>query len=883
MATSVSRVLEFVATLHFWEVTRHSSQERARQLSYAEGREHMTIRQIRGLGFCILLGSLFSISMSRPSAAEPKADQERKERPANRLAQEHSPYLRQHAHNPVDWYPWGPEAFEKARRENKPIFLSVGYSSCYWCHVMERRVFENEAIAKQMNENFVCIKVDREERPDLDDVYMTSLMVYQQAIGQGGGGGWPLSMFLTPEGLPIVGGTYFPPEDTDGAYGFPTVMTKMLDLWETRREQLENNAKIIATETRRLMQPRLALTAVEINQELANRCAEALASSTDAEFGGFDFRKARPDGPKFPVGVKLDFLQAWLQLKESPGLSAELQKTLTAMSRGGLQDHLGGGFHRYTVDRRWQTPHFEKMLYDQALLLPVYARAAANSQDQEFLAAADGIVRFIARDMTRQDGLFYTSLDAETQAVEGATYVWSLEEIQKVLTPEEARLAVLAYGIVEHPDYEIGNVLRQQLSAEEAAKQAGLSVEEFQSALAIINEKLLAVRQKREQPLRDEKIMTDWNSLMIAGLAEAGAICPRPDWIAAAEKAATALLEQIEKNDGRVRHIWGDENGENLVFLDDYAFLISALLNLHDATAEPRWLEAATKLQAQQDELFLSPAGGYSYTPKSHEELIAVTRNAYDSFIPAGNSVSARNLVRLSDKTFSQEGREKAAAILKAFAPQFEDSPRTGCALARAVLAYVQSPPPKVSQRKRRLSRLPLELVAYQAETPGDAPDPFAKELIRVRAYLSTDKLPAGGTCELAIVIDIKPGWHIQGNPPSPDTMIPTEVSFKSQLGTKLLKPQYPEATPITLPDFETPVSVYDNRVIIRSQVEVPMDAGGKTEEMQISVRYQACDDESCRPPKTAKLAGKLPVAAVGEAVQRINEKLFPPKEPPAE
>ncbi|MBX3449432.1 MAG: DUF255 domain-containing protein [Planctomycetaceae bacterium] len=827
----------------------------------------------------VLLGLPLALDAAEESSPSP-AQAGGKHR--NHLANSTSPYLRQHAGNPVNWYPWGPEALQRAKDEDKLIFLSVGYSSCYWCHVMERKVFENEEIAAKMNENFICIKVDREERPDIDEIYMTSLIVYQQAIGQGGGGGWPLSMFLTPNGQPLAGGTYFPPEDTEGAFGFPTVMSRLLDIWKARREQLEGNAEILATETRRLLQPGLALKPVVLDSSLVAACATALAESADPEAGGFDFRKSRPEGPKFPVGVKLLFAQDWLGNKSDDALQSSVTRMLRAMALGGLQDHLGGGFHRYSVDRNWKVPHFEKMLYDQGLLLKVYAREYARTKDPLFLEAASGIVRFIDREMTSPEGVFWTALDAETNTIEGEYYVWSLAQVQEALPDDEEKVFVAAYNMVEAPDFEHGNVLRRVLSDEDLSREFNIPVERVASQLAEARGRLLALRGVRPRPLLDDKILLDWNSLMIRGLAEAGVACEKPDWISRAAKAADWFLNAAKAVDGELRHSWSLEGqSPAYVFLDDYAYFIAALLDLHDATGDRKWLDAAVDLQQRQDDKFRQESGAYAFSPDGQEKLIASVSTAYDSHSPAGNSVSARNLVRLARLLENNTYRTAAARVLKTFAHQLEESPRSSCALAAALRDYLAEAP-SAEPRTSSVRRTPIHVVSYavqEEETAGKEPvDVYGKEMIRVRAYLSTDRLPAGGTSDIAVVIDVKPGWHIQANPPSPENMIATEVKLVASDGVELTNLVFPMGAPHTLPEFEVPVSVYDNRVIVRGKVTVPASLAGKTEELRIDVKYQACNEESCRPPRTVKLVGKVPVANPGEMVKSINQKLFAPE-----
>ncbi len=806
--------------------------------------------------------------------AKPKAK-------ANRLARETSPYLLMHAHNPVDWYAWGPEAFEKARKEGKLIFLSVGYSSCYWCHVMERKVFMNEAIAKTMNDNFVCIKVDREERPDVDDIYMTALQVYYQAIGAQSGGGWPLSMFITPDGKPVAGGTYFPPEDSDKSMGFPSILGRLTDLWKDKREQLEGNADILANETRRVMRPKLSLKPVEVNDKLVANSFEAVANSFDPDFGGVDFQSKRPDGPKFPTPTKLLFVQEMLKHKPDADTSELLDLTLMQMACGGIRDHLGGGFHRYSVDRKWLVPHFEKMLYDQAQLADVYVNAFVATKKPLYKQVAEEILAFVEREMTSNEGGFYSALDAETNGIEGESYVWEAREIDNILGAAAADFKE-AYHVKDLSDFEHGNVLR--LSSDEVKSLAGQRAER----LAVSRQKLLKVRDQRQRPIRDEKVLTSWNGLMIGAFARAGAVLNQPDFVRTAEQSATFLLANLRDIEGRLLRTHTAGKAKLNAYLDDYAFVIDGLLALHDATDDARWLKAAKGLQDDQLKMFRDETGGgFFFTSHHHEELLARTKNCYDGVLPAGNSVSARNLIKLAKLTGEQRYLDEARTIVELFASNLEQAPRSLTVLALAASELLAADKPKGQSDAPRDDRVQqvgandanakagekLILLAEQQEER-----PKKDELVRARAYLSTDRLPAGGTCRIVVLLDVKDGWHINANPPSPDFLKPTKLSFKSKSGVTLAEPIYPKGHGFKMDGEEMDAMVYEGEVAIYGTLTVPKSSGGQNDEMEITVNYQACNEKGCQPPKSIKLTGKLTVAKTGEVVKPINARLFAPK-----
>jgi uncharacterized protein YyaL (SSP411 family) len=843
------------------------------------------------LGLCVLGstgctvdegGAVIAAPADPPGEKTEAADK----RPANRLAGETSPYLLLHAHNPVDWYPWGPDAFEKARREKKPIFLSIGYSSCYWCHVMERLVFQNAEIAAYMNRHFVNIKVDREERPDVDDIYMTALMVYFQLAGSQSGGGWPLSMFLTPEGKPFAGGTYFPPDNQPGRPGFPAVMKRVVAAWQSQQDDITKTADTITQEVRRVMKPRLALTPVKLDRPLVAAVTRSLLESHDAKHGGLDFNPEAPDAPKFPVPAKLALLQAEAARGSDAKTAEAVAHTLDHIAAGGIRDHLGGGFHRYSTDREWLVPHFEKMLYDQALMAGVYVEAFRQTGRAEYRRAAEETFAFVLRDMTDPQGGFYSALDAETEGVEGKYYVWSTEEIQRRLEEGNYRLFASVYGLDEPSTFEHGHILHlPQPGSQTAEKLKIASATDLQKRLEPMRQRLLEVRSQRPAPLRDDKILTSWNGLMICALADGGAVLGRKDYLDAAAKAATFVLFNMRDEQGRLHRTYRSKRAKLNAYLDDYAFLIEGLLALHRATGEEKWLNAARRLADDQIALFWDEQGkGFFFTPHHHEELIARTKNAYDAVLPAGNSVSARNLVRLAALLGEEKYRQYARETLELFAGAIEQSPRGMATMALALAEFLQQPVETVAAPEAvespRSPGNPNPASAETTITPIAAEQPAApgkkeEQLISAKAYLSVDKLPPGGTCQIALIVEIKEGWHINTNPAQPDFLIPTTFTLKSKLGTKLAQANYPAGRKITISGFDEPLVVYDQRAFIRGILQVPREAAGQLDEIELQLRYQACNDARCLSPKTFTIRTRLPIAAPGEPVKPMNPELF--------
>lgn len=644
------------------------------------------------------LAELWSAYAAEPAARQPETA---KPRAANRLAKETSPYLLLHAHNPVDWRPWGEEALAKAKAENKLIFLSIGYSSCYWCHVMERESFMDDEVAAYLNKHFICIKVDREERPDIDEIYMSAL----RALGRPGG--WPLTMFLTPDARPFFGGTYFPPRDKEVAVaakaaeesekpgaeapqkqkitGLLTLLALIDDAWQKTPDDLLKASDALAAHVKRTLS-RQSLAAAEVADDLGDQVLAGLAEQYDARYGGFGYSAAESRRPKFPEPSNLLFLLDRAQRDDDEQARKMLVHTLEAMAAGGMRDHVGGGFHRYSTDRFWRIPHFEKMLYDNAQLATVYAEASKLADRDDFRQVAHEILEFIAREMTDASGGFYAALDAETDGDEGAYYVWTPDELRAALDAEEFELMADAYGFSGEPNFEGRYVLVLARPLKETAAKHGLSLTDLNERLAGGRNKLLEVRNRRKRPLTDTKILAGWNGLMIRGLADAGRVLEEPRSIKAAVRAAEAMLSHLRTADGRLLHTFTAGKAKLNAYLDDYAFLADGLLALHRATGDKRWLQAASELTDRQIELFWDDrSGGFFFTSGDHEELFARSKDPVDSATPSGNAVAAGNLARLAAALSQPEHLKRAEQAVSSFAAYLNASP---AAMPRMALSW---------------------------------------------------------------------------------------------------------------------------------------------------------------------------------------------------
>ncbi len=726
----------------------------------------------------------------------------------NRLIHEKSPYLLQHAHNPVDWYPWGEEAFEKARKEDKPIFLSIGYSTCHWCHVMEEESFEHADIANLMNESFVSVKVDREERPDIDHIYMQAVMAMT------GSGGWPMSVFLTHDLKPFYGGTYFPPEDRWGRPGFPSVLKTISSHWKNNRANvLKSSEELTAV----LLQEAHAKAKAggELGEEVLEKAFRQLAARFDSAHGGFS------QAPKFPTAHTLSFLlRYWKRSGNSEALRM-VEKTLQEMAKGGMYDQLGGGFHRYSTDERWHIPHFEKMLYDQAILARAYLEAYQATKNGRYAEVAREILDYVLRDMTSPEGGFYSAEDADSLPAgasegkkrEGAFYVWSKKEIEEYLGKEKAELFNFFFGVEadgnaghdSQGEFPGKNILFQSKSLEETGKKFKKSANETKTILNESKTRLFDIRTKRPRPHLDDKVLTDWNGLMISSLAFGSRILSEPRYAAAAKKAADFILENMissviaspakrgaaiseiasvasrPRNDklGRLMHRYRDGEAAIDAFLEDYAFFTHGLMDLYEATFNPRYLQEAKNFLNEMIRLFWDiEQGGFFLTSRDSKNLISRTKELYDGAIPSGNSVAALALLRVGRLTMEKRFEEKARSTFAAFSHTVDGYP-SGFTQMLMAFDFALGPSREIviagdlndtkAQEMIRLvfSRfLPNQAVLFHPLTPEvarqiEALSPFLKAQLplegRATAYVCENyicKLPVTGTEALEKLLD---------------------------------------------------------------------------------------------------------------------------------
>ncbi|MEP7198763.1 MAG: thioredoxin domain-containing protein [Chloroflexota bacterium] len=589
----------------------------------------------------------------------------------NRLIDETSPYLLQHAHNPVDWYAWGDEALTRARDEDKPILLSIGYSACHWCHVMAHESFEDEDTARVMNANFMCIKVDREERPDLDAIYMQAV----QAIS--GHGGWPMTMFLTPDGQPFYGGTYYPPVPRHGLPSFKQVLESVASAYRRDRNKVAESAAQLTEQLR--MQSVAAVRGAELNRLLMDEAFTALESQYDRTHGGFG------SAPKFPQPMNVEFVLRIYQRTRYPTALAMVEKTLQQMARGGMYDQLGGGFHRYAVDARWLVPHFEKMLYDNAQLARLYLRAYQATGNELYKRIVVETLDYVTREMTNPLGGFYSTQDADSDGEEGKFYVWSPKEIVEILGKDDGRIFNAYYDVSEHGNFEGHNILNVPRDETVVAKELKISVEKLREVVARAKPKLYAARAKRVWPGRDEKVLTAWNGLMLAAFANAARVLGRDDYRATAVKNAEFLLANLAEGRGsreveeqcspppprpltplRLLRTWKDGHAKLNGYLEDYADLADGFLALYEATFDPHWLREARALADTMIEQFWGDdIGGFYDTGRDHETLITRPRDIYDSATPSGGAMAVGVLLRLAMMFGDEDYARRAVAALE--------------------------------------------------------------------------------------------------------------------------------------------------------------------------------------------------------------------------
>ncbi|MEN6625700.1 MAG: thioredoxin domain-containing protein [Candidatus Sumerlaeia bacterium] len=620
---------------------------------------------------------------------------------ANRLAHENSPYLLDHAHNPVDWYPWGGEAFARARAENKPVFLSIGYAACHWCHVMKRESFENEAIAAYLNRHFISIKVDREERPDIDAIYMQALQLMS------GQGGWPMSLFLTPDGKPFFGGTYFPPEERYGRPGFIWLLRQIVAAWNEQPQEIADSGAAILDAIAR--EPIAGAARREPDGELIARAVAALAHQHDRTWGGFG------DAPKFPMTMALDLLLRQHARTGDGSLLEIVELSLDRMARGGFHDQIGGGFHRYSVDREWLVPHFEKMLYDNALLAPVYFNAYRAGGNRRWLEIGLETLDWAMRDMADPAGGFHSTLDADSGGVEGAYYVWRPDEVAAALGPEDAALFKEFFDVTPGGNWAERHgvsILNARAPLEDFARLKGIPPPELGRSLARMREKLRQARAQRPLPRRDDKVLAAWNGLMISALAHGTQVGGGAQYAQAARFAADFILDWMRGDDGRLLHAWRAGRASIDAFLDDYAFLIDGLVDLYETVFDPRLLDAAGGLAEQMIDRFHDAGRGGFYATDGHDPtVIARVKEFGDGSIPSGNAGAAWALLRLAALLGRDDWHEIALGTFAAAATRMNDRPVGHLAMIAAV-AFDIAPPLEIaiagdlgSERTREMIR----------------------------------------------------------------------------------------------------------------------------------------------------------------------------------
>ena len=774
------------------------------------------------------------------------------DRSPNRLAKEQSPYLLQHQWNPVDWYPWGPEAFEKARSESKPVFLSIGYSSCHWCHVMERESFESETIAKLLNEKFVSIKVDREERPDVDEIYMRAVQLLT------GSGGWPMSVFLTADQKPFWGGTYFPPDDRGGRPGFASILAALSETYATRREEVASAADRLASALRQMEGGRQFVASGPVDRAAWERAVEELVATYDRNYGGFG------GAPKFPPHGALELLLHATAASPREDLEGVVRGTLDGIAMGGIRDHVGGGFHRYATDAIWLVPHFEKMLYDNAQLASVYAEAFARWGDPEHRSAAEETLAWVVREMTAEEGGFYSALDADTEGGEGATYLWALKEVTDVLGTEEGTLFARVYGIEETGNFvdpvtgeEPGNIVHRKRPWSELALAEKIPEGELRSRMDRARARLLLKRLERPAPGRDDKVVTSWNGLMIGAFAKAGRVFERRDYVDTASRAARFVLTSMRR-DGRLLRSWRAGESRLPGYLEDHAFLAWGLLDLHEVSGDGAWLTEALALTDSMIERFWDAGeGGFFFVANDHESLIARTKEVFDQAVPSGNGMAARVLVRLWLTTGEKRYEEYAAKMFRVFAGILEQAPRAAEHLLLAFMAWSGA---KGSAALKPPHGAVVEGVTPAAEPPT-APGPLARAQrgpVIVTAHLDKRRIAQGETAELRLTLEMEPGWHVQSAKPSRADLIPTSVELGVMEGLVPGEMRFPDGS--LAPIGGERMSVYAGKVQVRVPLRAEPGVAPGRAPIIARVRFQACDENRCLGPEQAELSFSLEV-----------------------
>ena len=664
----------------------------------------------------------------------------------NRLINETSPYLLQHANNPVDWYPWGEEALERARSEDKPILLSIGYSACHWCHVMERESFEDEIIAGMMNENFVSIKVDREERPDLDQVYMQAVQMLT------GSGGWPMTVFLTPEGKPFYGGTYFPPNDRQGMPGFPRLLTSIAEAYKTNKGEVDRVTQQLPTQMTQSNQIPKGTSILTV--DILHQAYSTLATNFDYQNGGFG------NAPKFPQPMGPEFLLRYYHHGYNPRALELVEITLEKMAYGGIYDQIGGGFHRYSTDAYWLVPHFEKMLYDNALLARLYLHTHLITGKPLYRRIVEETLDYVLREMTDSSGGFYSAQDADSEGVEGKFFVWTPDEIRAVLGDADSEVFSSYYGVTPNGNFEGENILNIRQDPEAFAEAHDLTQEQLDEIISRSSKALLDVREQRIHPMRDDKVLASWNGLMLRSFAEAAAALGRADYLEAAVKNAGVLVGTM-KSQGRLLRTYRDGQAKLLGYLEDYSFVVDGLLALYEATFDIRWLDEAVTLADSMIELFWDEGiGGFYDTGSDHETLVVRPRDVFDNAQPCGGSVASDALLKLAVFTGNSDYNAKAAVPLRSLHQAMSQSPGGTGHWLNALDFYV-SPPKEIAVIGPRndpatqalldtvFSRFLPNKVVMGTETPRSAGEiEGTPDFPLLQARIMVGGLPSAYVCE---------------------------------------------------------------------------------------------------------------------------------------
>lgn len=734
----------------------------------------------------------------------------------NRLIHTSSPYLLQHARNPVDWYPWGEEAKKAAREQDKPIFLSVGYSSCHWCHVMEHESFEDPAVAEVLNEICIPVKVDREERPDIDQIYMAATQIMT------GRGGWPNSVFLTPDGRPFYAGTYYPKDR------FLDLLRGVQNAWSSKRAEVDAQAHELAEAVRKASAMSVAESSGTTPEELLQQAEQAFRQRFDEIHGGFG------GAPKFPPHAPLRFLLARYEQTGDESLLSLATQTLDEMALGGIHDHIGGGFHRYATDKEWFLPHFEKMLYDNGQLAWVYAEAYRITGRPHYRKVVERLLDWVLRDMTDETGGFYSALDADSEGEEGRYYVWTLDEVVNVLGPENGPLFAEVYGFTKDGNFfeeatrqrTGANIPHLEIPLDKLSQKMGKDPQSMQDSLSAQRKTLRQARDERVAPGLDDKILTAWNGLMIGGMAHAAEVLDNDRYRSAAQQAATFLLDTLVQDQRLLRRYRNGEAGLT-AYLDDYAFLADGLVDLYHATKDDQWVQSADDLLSTLDKQYArTSAPGYYYTAEDHEDLLTRSFDLYDNATPSGNAVALRAMARLAEISEFASWKKKAANFMEAFEGAIQQIPfASGTLLETRILLEDHSSETAAS-----------EALAHSSIRP-----------VRIELFADSSSVTPGTEIPLRLHVEIDPGWHINAHQPGPPHLIPTTVQVEPSPVIKDATFTYPESVEMTL-GSET-IRVYEGSIDIHGVLTLSekTDLGSTT--LKITINTQACDDKACLEP----------------------------------